>query len=91
MVFQSAGESSIRVKDMRFMPFKVPTTSLRIPKALARLRLCAGLPEPLLLTYVISTIFLPKCNFNSSFVQYSLRYCPFQEAILIRLLFDNLR
>ena len=34
---------------------KVPTTFLRTAKALARLRLCAGSPEPLLVAYVIST------------------------------------
>ena len=37
---------------------KVSTTCLRTAKALARLRLCAGSPEPLLVADVISTLFL---------------------------------
>ena len=36
---------------------KASTTCLRTAKALARLRLCAGSPEPLLVTYVINTFF----------------------------------
>ena len=33
------------------------TTCMRLAKALARLRLCAGSPEPLRVAYVISTLF----------------------------------
>ena len=36
---------------------KAPATCLRTAKALARLRLCAVSPDPLLVAYVISTIF----------------------------------
>ena len=36
---------------------KVPTKCLRIAKGLARLRLCTGSPEPLLVSNVISTLF----------------------------------
>ena len=36
---------------------KVSTTCLRTAKAQARLHLCAGSPEPLLVAYVISTFF----------------------------------
>ena len=36
---------------------KISTSLLRTAKALARLRLCAGSPEPLLVAFVISTLF----------------------------------
>ena len=36
---------------------KVPTTCLRIAKDLAKLRLCAASPEPMLIAYVISNLF----------------------------------
>ena len=58
MVFKCAF-TSICATDMRFALsfFKVSTTCLRTAKGLPRLPLCAGLPKPFLVAYVISTRF----------------------------------
>ena len=42
---------------------KVLITCLRTAKALARLRLCAVSPEPLLVAFVMSTLFSYACSF----------------------------
>ena len=62
--------------------FKVYTTCLPTAKALARLRLCAGSAEPLLVAHVMSTIFscagsYKSCGFScfSRFVSFK-RKCP---------------
>ena len=54
---------------------KVSTTRLRIGKALVRLRLCAGSPDPLLVGYVISTRF--SCAFPytvNGYIMYIFRH-----------------
>ena len=62
MVFQFA-DLHMRMSSPLFGPqiyifcLKLPTSCLRTAKALARLRLCAGSPEPLLVAYVINTLF----------------------------------
>ena len=43
---------------------KDSTTEMRTAKALARLRLCAGSPEPLLVAFVISTLVTGEKNSN---------------------------
>ena len=53
---------------------KVSITCLRATKALARLRLCAGSPEPLLVAYVISTFFSCAGLFIELNIVY--RLCP---------------
>ena len=53
-------QSPIGATDVQFFALsflKDPTTRLRTAKALARLRLCAVSPEPLLIAYMINTLF----------------------------------
>ena len=64
------------------------TSCMRIAKALARLRGCAGSPEPSLVTYVISTI-ISRAGLFSSFIflLHSRDYVPglFKQKVKDRL------
>ena len=47
---------------------KIPTTCLRTAKPLARLRLCTGSPEPLLVAHVISTFSQVLANIYLAYI-----------------------
>ena len=65
--------------------FKVSIRSLRTVKALARLRLCAGSPEPLLVANMISTLFLCAGPYSVNGQRRPWSECANVEADLGRL------